>query len=163
MTIYKTQFINKRDVTANIHEYGRPMFKLEPGQSASVESFDPKTTFARWQQIIFKSKNQIDFVENKQWVSPFKEPTIELLNSEGVPIQALTIGGQTVNCPLSIPVTVEVPVNDAYFKWKKIEWKKVSRKVPREGMPDYLEEREFIDGVRTPRPQEEIDKYKGQK
>jgi hypothetical protein len=139
---FETVFENKREEPVKVFsDSGRPFFPVGPRGSTLLEAYDPKVMYARYKKITFKKDGGIDLDENGRWKNPFPL-SIELRNEDGAPIEAVQLGGQSINVVRGIPRFAAVHADEADARYKSFTWKRVKvKEEDRSGLrPGYFEE-----------------------
>jgi len=152
--IFDTRFVNKRDSVVRIFEYGKELVRLEPGETRHVESRSPKTSYARWSELVFKDQGRVSLTENKAWEWPYPDMLmLEFLNLDGTATEGLLVAGQIYHSEKNIPRLIPVSPSDTNWCFiQKIERKLVEHKI-REG--DYYIKKKILEDVKTLRSRKE--------
>lgn len=159
---YETEFVNKRKGNVHVHENGKILCVVPPGESRFVESFDPKlTSYAKWYRITFKNNGEVKLEENSTWKFPYPGMLmLEALNIDGVETEAIHVAGVYWQCYRGIPRYIPVSINDRDWRFiAKVERREVSEKVK---VGDYFETKKTLQWVKTERSKKEITKIKQQ-
>ena len=159
-TYYETEFCNKRKGNVHVHESGKILCIVPPGESRFVESFDPRTTYARWSRVIFKD-SKVDFDENREWRWPYGDKLcLEALNIDGVETESFSAAGTFWWCYRGIPKLIPVDIHDREWVFiARLEWRFVEHK---EKDGDYFKTIKKLEMVKTERSRKEIKKIKEQ-
>jgi len=153
-TYYETEFKNKRKENVHVQENRRTLCIVPPGESRFVESFDPRTTYARWFKLTFKDDDKISFDENHTWKWPHGTSLcLEALNIDGAPTESFPVAGEYYYCYKGIPRLVPVDIHDR--KWvfiARLEWRLVEHRI-KDG--DYYIKKSVLEMIKTPRSRKE--------
>jgi len=154
-TYYETEFKNRRKGNIHIHEGGKILCIVPPGESRFVESFDPRTTYARWYKLTFKDDDKIAFDENHTWKWPYGDSLcLEALNVDGVETESFSVAGTFWWCYRGIPKLIPVDIHDREWAFiARLEWRLVEHK---EKDGDYFKTIKKLEMVKTERSKKEI-------
>jgi hypothetical protein len=100
--IFATRLWNgkKRDPVPVFDQNGVCLVSLEPGQSATLQTKNPTTLYARWTEIGFSEGGEVEFTERKGFVEPdLGRWVITMLNVHGRPCEVRFIGGRIEQVP----------------------------------------------------------------
>lgn len=152
---FETEFKNKRKENVHVHESGKILCIVPPGESRFVESFDARTTYARWFKLTFKDDDKITFDENSAWKWPYGTSLcLEALNIDGVETESFSVAGTFWWCYRGVPRFVPVDIHDREWAFiARLEWKFVEHK-ERDG--DYFKTVKKLEMVKTQRSRKEI-------
>jgi hypothetical protein len=170
--LFVTTLVNKRSSPVRVEEYGRTMFILKPGQECFIESWSPLTTYSRYSKVIFERNGDVSAKESPDWKCPYEGWTTDLINgqdiSQGVRIMMprdVAVFGTVdgfVSVPGGLVRMVPLDIHDSMVKFKAVEWRLVKEKLPVQGFPNYMEERETIKKIMIPRAEREVEKIRRQ-
>jgi len=161
--VFECLFENKTDAARTVFaDSGRAFFSIAPKKSLIVESYSPEAIYARYKKIIFKKDDKIDLEINKRWRCPYPL-SVELINEEGAPIEAVTLAGRSWNVIRGIPRYAEVRLDDADVFYKTFTWRREKVKKVRPTLPGYYEEEEHVTILKEPRAEKEIEALREQR
>lgn len=154
-TYFETEFKNKRKENVHVHEGGKILCIVPPGESRFVESFDPRTSYARWFRVVFSGDDKISFDENHTWRWPYPGMLrLEALNIDGPPTESFSVAGTFWQCYKGVPRYVPIDVHDTAWAFiARLEWRLVEHKV-KDG--DYIIKKNVLEMVKTERSRKEI-------
>ena len=159
---FECVFENKMESPITIFsDTGRPFFSIPAEKSLIVEAYSPEAMFSRYRKIVIK-KDKIDLEKNKAWRNPYLL-SIELINEDGCPIEAVTLGGKSWNVLRGIPRFVPIDVLDPDVFFKTFTWKKERVKKTRPTLPGYFETEEHVALLKEPRSEKEIEELRIQR
>jgi hypothetical protein len=154
--LFETIFENKSDKARLVWaDNGAKFFTVGADMKVLLESYDQRAMYSRFKKVTFKKDGRIDLDENHKWKNPY-ELSIELRNEDGVPQEALTLGGHDVIAIKGIPRFVEVKLEEAAVFYKSFCWKRVKEKRERPSLPGYFDYVEGVRLIKEPRSEKEI-------
>ena len=169
---FVTHLVNKRSSRVEVEDYGRTMFFLQPGKECSIESWSPLTTYSRYSRIVFEQDGQVSAKENPDWEPPYEGWAIDLINGQDIPqsvrvtipigIVVFGIVNEFVSVPPGLARTIPLDIHDPLVKFKSVEWRLVKEKLPVQGFPNYIEERETMKRIMIPRAERDVEKIRKQ-
>lgn len=139
---FETVFENKTDQPVKVFaDSGRIFFAVGPKGSTLLESYAQWTMYSRYKRITFKKDGGIDLDENGKWKNPYPL-SVELINLDGAPIEAVQLGGQSVNVVKGIPRFAEVHADEVDARYRSFTWRRIKiKEEDRSGLrPGYFEE-----------------------
>ena len=150
---YITVFRNKRDGLVVVDDYHGEVIRLAAGEAWELKSLSPKTLFSRFAEVVYRPGGAIDLRGNPMWRNPYEAFwCIELANLEGTrsesiqlvaPPEAGEVPGLSANdyieAFLGFPRIIPVALNCRLIGFSRIEWVRVTEKVPMPGAPGYWE------------------------
>jgi hypothetical protein len=148
-----TIFRNKRDGLVVVDDYNGEVTRLAPGEAWELKSLSPRTLFSRFAEVVYRNGGVVDIKGNPLWRNPYEKFwCIELANLEGArsesiqllaPREAGEVAGLSANDYIEafrgFPRIVPVSINCKLVRFSRIEWVRVTEKVPVEGAPGYWE------------------------
>jgi hypothetical protein len=157
MLYWETKFRNERRSAVDVLEGGgRTLLTLEPGQTKFVESKDAATSYAAFDEVVFKENGEVKLHENRawRWPNPNGLLMLTIINRDGAQCECFRIGGDPVHAFKGIPKFVGVDIHDtAWAQVERLEVMNVEKKI-REG--DYIVKRTTLEHVKTMRSKKEI-------
>jgi len=162
---YITIFRNKRDGVVVIDDYNGEITRLAPGEAWELKSLSPRTLYSRFAEVIYRNGGVIDIKGNPLWKNPYEAFwCIELANLEGArsesiqllaPREAGEVVGLSANDYIEafrgLPRIVPVALNCLLVNYSRIEWVKVTEKLPVQGAPGYSEMRTELKMIKIER------------
>lgn len=162
---YITVLRNKSDGLIIADDYNGEITRLGPGEAWELKSLSARTLFSRFAEVIYRNGGVIDIKGNPLWRNPYEGFwCIELANLEGSrsesiqllpPREAGEVAGLTANDYIEIfrglPRIVPVAINCKLIRYSRIEWVKVTEKVPVQGAPGYWEMRTEVKMIKIER------------
>jgi len=150
---YITVFRNKSEGVVVVDDYNGEITRLEPGEAWELKSLSPRTLFSRFAEVVYRPGGVIDLRGNPMWQNPYEGFwCIELANLEGTrsesiqllaPPEAGEVVGLSANDYIQafrgLPRIVPVAINCKLVRFSRIEWVRVTEKVPVLGAPGYWE------------------------
>jgi len=152
--IFETKFVNRRDSVVRIFEFGKELVRLEAGEARHVESRSPKTSYARWSELVFKDQGRVSLTENKAWEWPWPGMlALEFCNVDGTASEGLMTAGQVYHSEKNIPRLIAISPSDTNWCFvERIERKLVEHRI-KEG--DYIVKKLILEDVKTMRSKKE--------
>lgn len=163
--LYRIEFENQRSVPVRVEENGRLMLTLQPGQTATIEAWDPSVMYAPFRKVTYKRDGSVSVRENPDWTSPTAADrwTIDLLNEDADTLQSIRVGGQLVELYRGIPRTVPLEIHDPLIWYKRIAFVDEDEVVPHPRNPNYVQRTRQLKMKRTPRSKRDLRKIKEQR
>ncbi len=158
MQYWETKFRNERTSSVEVLESGgKVLLELQPGQTKFVESRDPSTSYAPWDEVTFKDDGSVKLHENRawRWPGPPDKLMLTILNRDGANSELFYVGAaEPVHCFKGIPRYVAIDIHDTpWSSVERLEIKLVEHKA-KEG--DFLVKKNVLEHVRTLRSKKEI-------
>ena len=157
MEYWETKFRNERKSTVEVMEdAGQTLLTLEPGQTKFVESKDTSTSYAAFDEVVFKENGEVRLHENRAWRFPNPNNLLMLtiINVDGANCEGFYLsGGVLVHCYRGIPRYVGVQYSDpVWAQVERVERRLVEHRV-KDG--DYIVKKNVLEDIRTMRSKKE--------
>jgi hypothetical protein len=168
--VYSTELVNKTAVLRDgmkpeevplltVLENGKPLLHLKPGESVTVHSASPLSTYARFSTVVWKKDGEVDVVLNKDWTPPDSwkgRYLIEILNRDGAAQEGLRVSDESVTAVKGVPRLVPISVDDANVFYSRMVKVAETTEQPDPDRPGYLTPKTRIFWQKEKRPAAEI-------
>lgn len=175
-TFYATELVNKTDppvvtppgVTAQptkdvpsltVLENGKPLLHLQRGESVTVFSENPLSTYSRFSQVTWEKNGDVSTKLNKDWAPPDSwkgRYLIEILNRDGAAQEGLRVSDESVTCVKGVPRLVPISIDDANVFYSRMVKVAETTEQPDPDRPGYLTPKTRIFWQKEKRPAAEI-------
>jgi hypothetical protein len=161
--IYRTRFINDREIPVQVREYGKQLIEIAPGKSALIDQWWPLTTYARFSEVRFK-EDKIVVKLNSDWKVPEEWAgrwLVELENIDGADCESIrdsTFSDSPIECYKGIPRLIAVTLDSPFIKFEKVQWRTFKERRISKQNPKYAMWVTELRLVKTERPKSELKK-----
>jgi len=135
---------------------GSGMMVLGPGNSETIESWNPETVFAPFSSVVYKADGTIETTPNPEYPAPKSRWLLSVLNRDGHDPQRRIIGGREVCLPKGLHRTFELEVEDPMAVYAKMEIKLVRVCSPSPMFANYNQFTDELKDVFYDRPEDEL-------
>jgi hypothetical protein len=144
---YETVIKNERTKVGVVvwDHRGSGMMVLGPGQTETIETWNPETLFAPFSSVTYKEDGTISTTPNPAYPAPKSKWLLTIINLDGRDPQRRIIGGREVCLPKGLARIFEIEVDDPMAVYSRMEIKVVRVCTPSPMFPDY---NEFFDEVK---------------
>ena len=154
---FETLIRNERKTGVVVWDHrGSGMMILGPGQSETIESWNPGTLFAPFSEVIYKEDGTIETTPNPEYPAPKSRWLLTVLNRDGHDPQRRIIGGREVCLPQGLHRTFELEVDDPLAVYCRMEIKLVRERIPSPRFEHYNEFSDELKDVFYDRSEDEL-------
>jgi len=140
---FETVIRNERKTGVALWDHrGIGMAIVGPGQSETIETWNPNTVLAPFATVTYKEDGSIQTTPNPAYPAPKSRWLLTVLNVDGHDPQRRIIAGREVCLPKGLWRTFELEADDPLSQYGRMEIKVVRETKPSLLFPDY---NEFVD------------------
>lgn len=154
---FETLIRNERKTGVVLWDHrGSGMMVLGPGNSETIETWNPGTLFAPFSSVVYREDGTIETTPNPEYPAPKSKWLLTVINLDGHDPQRRIIGGREVCLPKGLHRTFELEVEDPMAVYCKMEIKLIMERKPSSFFPDYNEFVDELKDVFIDRPEDEL-------
>jgi hypothetical protein len=155
---YKTELWNRSGEHRRVYEGSQILMILKLNEKILIESINPLSTYARFDQVIWEPSGSAYVHERPGWVEPDRGSrwVTEFINLDGRETEERLVDGRFVTLPKGIPFRVGVNLNDPYILAAQVRIERVREKIKSEKFPGYFSYEEKLRDVIVERGEMEL-------
>jgi hypothetical protein len=158
---YITVLKNERKIGVVLWDHrGQGMEILGPGQSTSLETWNPETLFAPFSEVIYKEDGTIVTVPNPEFPAPKSRWLLTAINLDGREMERRVIAGREVALPKGLARTFELDLADRLIGYQRLEIRNVIEREPHALFPGYLVRRQVPKDILIDRSEAELEEIR---
>jgi hypothetical protein len=155
---YKTELWNRSGNHVRVYEGSQILMLLRLNEKITIESINPLSTYARFDQVIWEPSGSVYVHERPGWQEPDRGSRwiVEFINLDGGETEERLVDGRYITLPKGIPIRVGVQLNDPYILAAQVQIKKVQEEIRSFRFPDYAAYQEKIRDVIVERSEADL-------